>query len=152
MRHAGWILALLALGSCSQLVEYTDELVDRRTGRTLVVRTPATLGGVVGFVLGVPLDIIALPVTYTLYSFQRDDEFVTADPMSTMLFPSFVLWRVGTLVAVPFDAVEFIAYRAWLPPETPTAEEQETLEVKEDSETFPVYPVERIFPPVGPPR
>ncbi len=104
-----------------------------------------------GFVLGVPLDIIGLPVTYTLYQFQRDDESVTADPMSTMLFPSFVLWRAGTLVAVPFDAVEFVVYRAWLPPETPTAEEQERLEAAEDSSTLPVYPVERIFPTVGPP-
>ncbi len=151
-RRAGWILALLALGSCSQLVEYTDELVDRRTGRTLVVRTPATFGGVVGFLLGIPLDIIALPVTYPVYAVQENDESVTADPMSTMLFPSFVLWRAGTLVAVPFDAVEFVAYRAWLPPETPTAEEQERLEVDEDGKTLPVYGVERIFPRLGPPR
>ena len=144
-------MTLLAFGSCGQLVEYTDELVDQRTGRTLVVRTPATFGGVLGFLIGVPLDLIALPITYTVYTIQKDEPTVTADPLSTMLFPSFVLWRAGTLVAVPFDMLEFSVYRAWLPPQTPTAEEQEAHEVEEDEAALPVYPVERIFPGVGQP-
>lgn len=147
---AGWALLMLALG-CAEMVQYTDELVDRRTGRTLLVRTPATLGGVVGFVVGVPVDIVALPVTYLVYTNQKSDQSAAADPLSTMLFPSFVLWRAGTLVAVPLDALEFIVYRAWLPPPTPTRQEQEAFEVEQDERTLPVYPVEPIFPRGGPP-
>lgn len=149
---AGWYLALLVLNSCGDLVQYTDELVDRRTGRTLLVRTPATLGGVLGFVVGVPLDIVALPVTYPVYASQKNDQAVAADPLSTMLFPSFVLWRAGTLVAVPLDILEYVAYRAWLPPPTPTRQEQEAYEVEQDERTLPVYPVEPIFPRGGLPR
>ena len=148
-RRANWALALLTLGACAQLVQYTDELVDRSTGRSLLVRTPATFGGVVGFVVGVPFDILALPVSYPMYLGQKADDSVPADPLSTLLFPSFVMWRAGTLVAVPLDAVEFVAHRAWMPPQTPTTEEQERFEVGQDELTLPVYPVTRIFPPEG---
>ena len=142
-------LAMLALGACGQLVRYTDELVDRSTGRSLLVRTPATFGGVVGFVAGIPFDILGLPISYPMYLAQKDNETMAADPLSTLLFPSFVMWRAGTLVAVPLDAVEYLAHRAWLPPQTPTKEEQERYEVEQDELTLPVYPVRRIFPPGG---
>src|SRR5690606_40387621 len=108
LRLALLMLALLAAG-CAGLVQYTDELRDESTGRSLFVRTPATAGGIVGFAAGLPVSLAALPVTYTVHVYQRERTPMRADPVSTMLFPSFVLWRAGVLLAAPFDAVEWLA-------------------------------------------
>ncbi|MEM7199277.1 MAG: hypothetical protein AAF628_03365 [Planctomycetota bacterium] len=137
--------ALLLLGSCSQLVQYTDELTNPKS-RSWLVTTPANAGGFVGFALGVPIDVAALPVTFTVYRIQRQQNKPTADPISTMLFPSFVLWRAMTLVGLPFDMLEFAAYRAWAPRRSLTGEEQAEVEYEIDDETLPTYPVEWIYP------
>lgn len=108
------LLLVAPLGSCSALIEYSDALVDNNTGRSNFVTKPASVAGVVGFIVGVPLDLVALPVTYTVYQSQKSDEYDGVDPLSTLLFPSFVLWRTGVLaVGVPFDVAEFVFYRAW---------------------------------------
>ena len=109
--------ALLLLGSCGALVEYSDQLIDESSGRSAVVTKTASLGGIIGFVLGVPLDILGLPITYVVYTVQKDEEEEGVDPLSTILFPSFVLWRTGTLaLGTPFDVMEFAFYRAWARP------------------------------------
>ena len=54
-RRAAASLLLLGAAGCAGLVQYTDELRDEATGRTLFVRTPATIGGIVGFAAGVPV-------------------------------------------------------------------------------------------------
>ena len=117
----GLLLALCLLPACSQTVQYTDELSDPRTGRSWFVTAPANVGGFVGFVLGIPADLVALPATFTVYRVQRAQNKLTADPISTMLFPSFVLWRAGTLIATPFDMLEYVAIRAWSPPRSSAA-------------------------------
>lgn len=137
------LLLLFLLAGCSQVVRYTDELVDSRTGRTLFVRTPATFGGVVGFLAGIPVDIVALPVTYPVYKAQDEG---TVDPLSIFLFPSFVLWRAGVLIGTPFDVLEFLVYRMWLPEDTLNAEERERLELQIDEDTLPNHPVEWVYP------
>ena len=98
------VASLVLLSSCAQLVQYSDEIVDRRTGRSFLVTVPATIGGFCGFVIGIPADIVALPVTLTVYQFQKDEP--GADPVSTLLFPSFALWRAGTLLGTPMDVPE----------------------------------------------
>ena len=151
MRVPGLLLAvaLLSAPSCSQLVQYTDELTDKRTGRTLFVRAPATLGGVVGFVVGIPVDIVALPITYAVYAYQDANEPGGTDPLSILLFPSFFLWRAGSLIAAPFDMIEFAVYRAWRSPETLTREEREEIEFYHDDHVLPTYPVTPIYPEGG---
>ncbi|GEM_PF-2210282 len=107
---------------CSALVSYSDRLVDANTGRSGFVTKPASLGGIVGFVAGIPFDVVALPVSYVVYQSQKDEEEEGLDPLSTLLFPSFVLWRAGILViGTPLDALEFAFYRAWTskPPPAP---------------------------------
>ena len=128
---------LLFLGSCGALVEYSDQLIDDTSGRSPIVTKTASLGGIVGFVLGVPLDILGLPITYVVYTVQKDDEEEGVDPLSTILFPSFVLWRTGVLaLGTPFDILEYTFYRAWARPaatrdsEAPP-EEDGTLELKQ---------------------
>ena len=155
MRHALAAKALLLLlltglfTGCTQLVRYSDDLVDPRTGRTLFTRTPAAFGGVLGFLVGVPIDIVALPVTYIVYSNQDE---VTREPLSIFLFPSFVLWRAGTLVGAPFDLVEWACWRAWQPESALTREERERREALLDElewlnpTVVPIYPVTE---PVG---
>ncbi|MEZ5987676.1 MAG: hypothetical protein R3F30_00830 [Planctomycetota bacterium] len=119
---------LLLLSSCSVLIEYSDRLVDDASGRTAVVTKPASLGGIIGFVAGVPLDIVALPVTYTIYAVQKDEEEEQLDPLSTLLFPSFVLWRTGVLViGAPLDGLEWCFYRAWARPVADRDREPEPL-------------------------
>ena len=108
---------LLWLGACGALVEYSDQLIDEKSGRSPVVTKTASLGGIVGFVVGVPLDILGLPITYVVYSVQKDEEEEGLDPLSTILFPSFVLWRTGVVaLGTPFDGLEFTFYRAWARP------------------------------------
>lgn len=135
-----------ALSSCTQVVQYTDALVDARTGRTQFTRIPATIGGIVGFVGGIPFDVVALPATYTVYATQDE---VTRDPLSIFLFPSFVLWRIGSLLGAPFDLVEWSAWRAWQQDDALTPEERELREAEIDALEWPDYPVEVIYPRSG---
>ena len=60
MRRAAALLGLCLLTGCAHVVRYTDELVQPQTGRSLLVRLPATFGAIVGFGVGLPIDIAAL--------------------------------------------------------------------------------------------
>lgn len=142
-RLAALACALLLLGSCAPIVRYTSELVDDRHGRTWFTRLPSTVGGTLGFAVGVPIDVVSLPVTFVVYRSQPKE---TRDPLSVFLFPSFVLWKVGTLVGAPFDAVEWTAYRSWQEPAPITPEEREAIERKWDALEFTEYPVTPIYP------
>lgn len=135
----------LPLGSCGAFIEYTDGLRDSKN-HTVIVRGTGKIGGAIGFIAGIPIDIVALPVTYPFYLYQDSVDPETTDFSSTILFPSFALLQVGSLLAAPVDLLEFAFYRAWLPPDTVTAEEQEELEMKLDDETLPRYPVTPIYP------
>jgi len=134
------------LASCAQFVQYTDEIVDYRTGRPTLVTAPATAGGFIGFVVGIPADIAALPVTFTVYTVQKDQNEIGADPISTLLFPSFVLWRTGTLLALPLDALYFMFVWWDRPERTLTEEERTEIEYDFDLDTLPSYPVEAVYP------
>lgn len=144
MRRAGALalVATLSVG-CAPIVRYTDELVSDRAGRTFFTRTPATFGGVVGFLAGVPVDIVALPATYLVYASQDE---VTRDRLSIFLFPSFVLWRVGTLLGAPIDGVEWAVWRWWQPDDALTPEERERREAELDELEWPEYPVDALYP------
>jgi len=134
---------LMAMGSCAPLVRYTNELVDDRHGRTWFTRLPSALGGTFGFALGVPIDVVSLPVTFVVYRSQPRE---TRDPLSVFLFPSFALWKVGALVGAPFDVVEWAAYRSWQDPAPVTPEEREAIERRWDALEFTEYPVTPIYP------
>ncbi len=140
----------LGLVSCTPLVRYTDQLVDARSERTWFTRFPATLGGTVGFVVGVPVDVAAFVPAWFVYRSQPKE---TRDPLSVFLFPSFVLWKVGVLVGAPFDLVEWGTYRAFLPRRPETQAERDAIELEWDSRgNFSEYPVTPIYPvPVTPP-
>ena len=141
------LLAVLGcLSACAPVVRYTNELVDERHGRTWFTRLPSTVGGTVGFALGVPVDLVALPVTVVVYRTQPKE---TRDPLSIFLFPSFVLWKVGALVGAPFDAVEWSVYRAWRSSPPVTQDEREAIERKWDAREFTEYPVTPIYPVDG---
>lgn len=137
---------LLLLASCQQLVQYSDELTEARSGRSLFVRAPATLGGTAGFVAGIPVDIAALPVTYGIYTYRDAATGGRADPLSILLFPSFVLWKAGAMVAVPFDMLEFVGWRVWQPPDALDRRERELVEWRWDQEALPVYAVTPVHP------
>lgn len=112
--RAGALACLLGLGSCSTLIEYSDALVDNSTGRSNFVTKPASFVGVLGFVAGIPFDVVGLPVSYVVYQSQKSGEEEGVDPLSTLLFPSFVLWRAGVLIiGAPLDLLEYAFYRAW---------------------------------------
>lgn len=143
------VLALAAsclLASCAQMVEYAQDLTDRRTGRTLFVRTPATVGGFVGFGAGLPFSLLGMPLTYPIYRHQSRQNPGQADVLSTLLWPSFVLWRAGNLVGTPFDLVEWAVWRVWREPPALTRGEREELEAEIDADILPSYPVEPIYP------
>ncbi len=140
------LLASLALAACSPLVQYTQEISDSRSGRSPLVTMPANLGGFAGFVAGIPVDAALLPITYTVYEYQSATSPDDADPVSTMLFPSFFLWQTGKALGVPFDLLEFTFYRAWRSPETLTSGEREEIELRHDQDFLPPYPVEVIYP------
>jgi hypothetical protein len=144
-RATATTVLLAALTGCGAFVEYTDDL--RTAGeRSRLVRYTAQFGGLLGFAVGIPVDIVALPVTDPVYLVQSRQDPENTDFGSTVLFPSFALLQAGSLLAAPFDAVEFLVYRAWQPPETATAEEQEELEIRIDEETLPRYPVTPLYP------
>ncbi len=140
------LLVFLSTGSCAGLVQYTDELRDERTGRSVVVRSTAAAGGAIGLVAGLPLSVAAAPVTYVVYLTERARSPLRADPLSIMLFPSFVLWRAGSLLAAPFDFVEWAIFRAGADDVTRTAEEQERIELEHDERVLQSYPVDPIYP------
>ena len=143
-RSAALLLALAALGGgCTSVVRYTNELVSSDHGRTYFTRGPSALGGTAGFVLGIPVDVAALPVTFAVYRSQPKE---TRDVLSVFLFPSFVLWQSGLLLGAPFDALEWAAWRAWRPARELTPQEREAAERIWDAEEFSVYPVTPIYP------
>jgi len=142
---------LVASGGCRQVIQYTDELADPRTGRSLAVRVPANLGGALGFVAGLPLDLVALPATGAFYLAEDARTDGQADLITILLFPSVVLWKAGVLLATPFDAIEYVAWRAWQPPPVLDANERERVEERWDRQALPVYPVVPVFPAPGDP-
>ena len=77
----------------------------------------------------------ALPVTLTVYQFQKDEP--DADPVSTLLFPSFALWRAGTLLSTPMDVLDYVALRSWRAEPTITTDEQNEIEYQMDLDTLP---------------
>jgi hypothetical protein len=136
-------LALFGSAGCAPVVRYTNELVDGQHGRTWFTRLPAAVGGSVGFTVGVPVDIVALPLTWIVYRSQPSE---TRDPLSVFLFPSFVLWRVGALIGTPFDVVEWALYRVWLSEPELSQEERDEIERQWDAREFSEYPVTPIYP------
>jgi hypothetical protein len=137
------LFCLVSLASCTSIVRYTGELVDDRHDRTWFTRLPSTLGGTLGFAAGVPIDVVSLPVTFVVYRSQPKE---TRDPLSVFLFPSFVLWKVGTLIGAPFDLIEWMAYRSWQSPPPITPEERAAIEREWDAREFNQYPVKPIYP------
>lgn len=133
----------LALGACTSVVQYTDELVDGRHGRTWFTRVPATIGATTGFSVGIPVDLAALPLTWVWYRTQPKE---TRDPISVFLFPSFVLWKAGALLGAPFDLVEWGVWRSWQPDVPITQEERENIERTWDAKEYTEYPVTPLYP------
>lgn len=137
------VVGAFALGSCTSIVQYTEEIVDGRHGRTWFTRVPATIGGTAGFAAGVPIDVVALLPAWVFYRSQPKE---TRDAMSVFLFPSFVLWRAGLLVGAPFDLVEWGLWRSWQPAVPITQEERERIERAWDAKEYTEYPVTPIYP------
>ena len=149
LRGAWLWIPVLAAGGCTQVVRYTDELVDARYGRTLVTRLPATVGATTGFAVGIPVDILVSPVAWVFYRSQPKE---TRDPISVFLFPSFVLWKAGALLGAGFDLVEWAVWRSWQPAVPITQEEREAIERAWDtSSEFTEYPVTPFYPWDPPP-
>lgn len=149
MRFAS-LLCCAALAGCTEVVRYTDELTDPKYGRSWVVRGPATFFGVVGFAAGVPIDLVAFPVTWVVYRTEPKDE--ARDASSTFLFPSFLLWKAGVLLATPLDLAEFAVWRSWQPAEALTTEELERREKELDQEELRGMPVQPVYGNPPPPR
>lgn len=143
LRRVCALAALAALAGCSPIVAYTNALVDARFGRTWFTRLPATIGATAGFAVGIPFDIVALPLTYAVYRTQASE---TRDELSIFLFPSFVLWKAGALLGAPFDLVELAAWRSWQPDQPRTQEEWEAIERAWDAREYTEYPVTPIYP------
>jgi hypothetical protein len=148
LRRAWSLLPLAIAASCTQVVRYTDELVDARYGRTWFTRLPATVGGTTGFAVGLPIDVVALPLSWVIYRSQPKE---TRDPLSSFLFPSFVLWKAGALLGAPFDLVEWGVWRSWQPAVPITQEEREAIERAWDAREYSEYPVTPIHPAPDPP-
>ena len=134
---------LLCCGGCASVVRYTGDLVSSEQGRTYFTRVPAAFGGTVGFAVGIPIDVAALPATFLFYRAQPRE---TRDPLSVFLFPSFVLWKAGIMVGAPFDVVEWLLWRSWQAPPPVTPEQREAIERQWDAQEFSVYPVTPIYP------
>lgn len=137
------IAMLVTLTACSSVVRYTDELVDARYGRTWFTRLPATVGATAGFAIGIPVDIVAVPLTWAVYRTQPEE---SRDPLSVFLFPSFVLWKAGALLGSPFDLVEWGVWRSWQPTRPRTQEEVEAVERAWDAREYTEYPVTPLYP------
>ena len=146
-RTGGLLLAACGLCACAPLVRYTNDLVDPDGERTLFTRLPATVGATAGFAVGVPFDVVAIPAAWVVYRSQPRE---TRDPLSVFLFPSFVLWKVGSLLGAPFDAVEWGAWRWWQAPVPMSDEEREAIERTWDERLYYTeYPVTPIYPLPG---
>lgn len=143
MRRAGLALGLLGLSGCAGVVRYTDALVEPRFGRSWFTRLPAAVGGTLGFSLGVPFDILAVPVSAMVYYNQAP---ATREPVSVFLFPSWVLWKAGLLLGAPFDGLEWLLYRAYRPELELGREEREALERAYDEAGWSQYPVQAVYP------
>jgi hypothetical protein len=91
----------------------------------------------------VPIDVVALPLTWVWYRSQAKE---TRDPISVFLFPSFVLWKAGALVGTPFDLVEWGVWRSWQPAVPITQEERESIERGWDAKEYTEYPVTPLYP------
>ena len=139
-------LACLVWSACGPVVQYTDELRNSDGSRTIFVTGVGQVGGTVGFLAGVPLDVVALPVTVPVHLIQKSNQPEQADLLTTILFPSLVTLSIGTLIAAPLDLVEYSVYRAWLPENTMTAEELRHFEFELGRETLPRYPVIPLYP------
>ena len=99
----------------------------------------------VGFVVGLPVDVLAFVPAWVYYqSLPRE----TRDPVSVFLFSSFVLWKVGVLVGAPFDVVEAALWRPRRAAADVSESQREAIEREWDARgAFPVYPVTPIVPP-----
>lgn len=137
-------LLLCLLPACTSVVRYSDGLVDPQAGRSLFTRLPASIGATTGFVVGIPVDVVALPVSWVVYRSQPRE---TREVASVFLFPSFVLWKVGALIGTPFDVVEWGAWRSWHPPAPMSDNEREAIERLWDERLYYTeYPVTPIYP------
>lgn len=142
-RAVSWLLLFL-LPACTSVVRYSNGLVDPQAGRSLFTRLPASIGATTGFALGIPIDVVALPVSWVVYRSQPRE---TREVASVFLFPSFVLWKVGALVGTPFDLVEWGAWRSWHPPAPMSDNEREAIERLWDERLYYTeYPVTPIYP------
>ncbi|MCB9879125.1 MAG: hypothetical protein H6835_16135 [Planctomycetes bacterium] len=142
-RAAVATLVLAAAAGCTPVVRYTNELTDGRHGRTWFTRLPSTFGATAGFAVGLPVDLVSLPLTVVVYESQDE---VTRDALSVFLFPSFVLWKVGALIGAPFDAVEWGLWRSWRKPAPVTDAEREAIEREWDKSEYNEYPVTPLYP------
>ena len=95
LRAAALLASLLGGGACTSVVRYTNELVSDEHGRTYFTRGPEASGATLGFTAGIPIDVAVLPATFVFYRTQPKE---TRDPLSMFLFPSFVLWKAGSLL------------------------------------------------------
>lgn len=137
-------LLTFLLPACTSVVRYSDGLVDPQAGRSLFTRLPASIGATTGFVVGIPIDVVALPATWIVYRSQPRE---TREVASVFLFPSFVLWKVGALVGTPFDLVEWGAWRSWHPPAPMSDNEREAIERLWDERLYYTeYPVTPVYP------
>jgi hypothetical protein len=122
-RRVAFLLLCTLAGSCEAVI-YADDLVSDES-RTGFVTTPAAVASMVGFVIGIPVDLVASPITYPFYLARKARYPDTADPVSILLFPSFVLSRAGAIVVgAPLDVLEFTFYRVWRGP--PPAESRDS--------------------------
>lgn len=144
--RAAALAGLVLCSGCGTFIEYTDGL--RKSDEySRFVRGTAQVGGFVGVIASLPVDVGVLPITAPIYLYQKKVDPDQADLSDSVLFPTFTLLGVGSLLAVPVDLVEFAVYRAWQPGNARTAEEQQELEMKLDDDTLPRYPVTPVYPP-----
>lgn len=142
-RGAAVLAGCAALCGCAGVVRYTDALVEPRYGRTWCTRVPAAVGGTLGFTLGLPLDLLGVPVSAVVYANQPP---ATREPLSVFLLPSWVLWKVGLLLGAPFDALEWAVYRAYRRDPGLGSVEREAIERAYDEAGWRQYPVTPIHP------
>ncbi|MCB9872448.1 MAG: hypothetical protein H6837_21520 [Planctomycetes bacterium] len=143
-----WVLLLAAMpcGSCGMVgpfIEYTDDLRDSKE-HTVACRYTAKFGGFLGALAGVPIDAVALPVSATYWAVRRSVD-QDASLSAALLFPSFVLLQVGSLLGAPVHLVEYVTYTAWRDEQTLTTQEREEQERKLDDDALPRYPVTPIY-------
>jgi hypothetical protein len=143
-------LSLFLCAGCAQTVSYADSIRTGKGGRSLFVRAPANFGEATGFIAGLPVSLVALPVTLPIHEIEKERDPLRADRVSTVLFPS---WGLSKLMCAaiggPFDLLEYGAWRAWTGGATRTEAEQEAIERVIDADLHPRYPVEVLYPPAA---